>query len=89
MLETMRIDRVLYERLYGLDPFDEHVATWKALLDRDWIRVQGEHLTLIGDGVFYTPLVQGLLAADRLEELRRSRVAGGGSATEALREVGS
>ena len=88
MLETMRIDRVLYERLYGVDPFDEHVAIWKALLDREWVRVEREHLTLIGDGVFYTPLVQGLLAADRVAELRRNRVAGAGSGTETLREVG-
>jgi hypothetical protein len=31
MLETMRIDRAFYERLYGLDPFDEHVGIWKAV----------------------------------------------------------
>ena len=61
---------------------------WKALLDREWVRVEREHLTLIGDGVFYTPLVQGLLAADRVAELRRNRVAGAGSGTETLREVG-
>jgi hypothetical protein len=89
MLETMRVDRVLYERLYGLDPIEEHAAIWQALLQREWVLVDAEHLTLIGDGVFHTPLVQGLLAVDRLEAMRRTRGAGHESAGVALDEVAS
>jgi oxygen-independent coproporphyrinogen-3 oxidase len=75
MLETMRVDRILYERLYAVDPLEEHAAIWRALLEREWVLVDPEHLTLVGDGVFHTPLVQGLLAADRLEAMRQKRAA--------------
>jgi hypothetical protein len=89
MLETTRVDPVLYERLYAVDPLEEHAPIWRALLEREWVRADGEHLTLIGDGVFHTPLVQGLLATDRLEAMRRTRAAGREAATVALDEVAS
>ena len=37
------------------------------------MRVSQGELALVGDGVFYTTLIQGLLAAERLEEMRQSR----------------
>jgi hypothetical protein len=89
MLETLRVDRVLYESLYRVDPLEEHAPIWQALLEREWVLLDAEHLTLIGDGVFHTPLVQGLLAADRLESMRRARTAGHEAATVALDEVAS
>jgi oxygen-independent coproporphyrinogen-3 oxidase len=89
MLETMRVDRVLYERLYGVDPLEEHAPIWQALLEREWVLVHPEHLTLIGDGAFHTPLVQNLLAAGRLEAMRRTGAVGREAATVALDEVAS
>jgi coproporphyrinogen III oxidase-like Fe-S oxidoreductase len=89
MLETIRVDRVLYESLYGGDPLEEHAAIWHALLEREWVLVDPEHLTLTGDGVFHTPLVRGLLAGDRLEAMRRTRATGHEPASIALDGVAS
>jgi hypothetical protein len=89
MLETMRVDCVLYERLYAVDPLEEHATIWRPLLEREWVRVDPEHLTLVGDGVFRTPLLQGLLAADRLEATRQKLAAEHEPVGVALDEVAS
>jgi coproporphyrinogen III oxidase-like Fe-S oxidoreductase len=73
MLETTRVDRLLYEQLYNVDPLEEYAPLWQAFREREWVLVDTEYITLIGDGVFHTPLVQGLLATDRLEAMRRTR----------------
>jgi hypothetical protein len=43
------------------------------LVEREWALVEPERLTLVGDGGFHVPLMQGLLAIGRLEEMRRAR----------------
>ncbi len=73
MLHGMQADRRVYAMLFGLDLVEEHAELWQALGERGWIEITTHALRLVGDGVFYTPLVQGLLAQDRMEELRRSR----------------
>jgi oxygen-independent coproporphyrinogen-3 oxidase len=76
MLQELTVDRRLYAELFGVDPVEEHAPVWEALAERDWVVVEDDRLTVIGDGGFYTPLIQGLVAAERLEAMRRSRRAG-------------
>jgi len=71
MLQCLRVDLQLYGKLFGVNLVDEYRDIWPALQERGWVEVSERQLTLVGDGVFYTPLIQGLLAAERLEELRR------------------
>src|SRR5438034_1314619 len=71
MLQCLRVDLQLYEKLFGVNLVDEYRDIWPALQERRWVEVSERQLTLVGDGVFYTPLIQGLLAAERLEELRK------------------
>ena len=71
MLQCLRVDLQLYEKLFGVNLVDEYRDIWPALQERGWVEVSERQLTLVGDGVFYTPLIQGLLAAERLEELRK------------------
>lgn len=73
MLQAMVIDRAEYRRLFGLDLIEEYPEIWQALAERRWVTVTADRLTLVGDGVFYIPLLQGLLAHERMEELRKSR----------------
>ena len=39
MLQGLSVDRILYGRLFGVDPFDEHRPVWQALVERKWILV--------------------------------------------------
>jgi oxygen-independent coproporphyrinogen-3 oxidase len=73
MLQGLCVDRSLYGRLFGLDPLDEHPSIWQALVEREWAVVEADQLRVIGDGGFHVPLMQELLAAGRLEEMRRER----------------
>jgi oxygen-independent coproporphyrinogen-3 oxidase len=72
MLITMDVDRDLYAGLTDVDIVDEFRDIWDALVDLGWVRVSPSHVQLVGDGVFYTPLIQSLLARDRVLELRRT-----------------
>jgi oxygen-independent coproporphyrinogen-3 oxidase len=73
MLQGMGVHLPTYRRLFAVDLIEEYVEIWQAVLESGWATVAPDRLTLIGDGVFYTPLIQGLLAQERMEELRRSR----------------
>jgi len=76
MLISMSVDRVLYTSVTDVDVVDEFAEIWDALIELGWVRVTPTRLELIGDGVFYTPLIQSLLAQDRALDLRRSMFAG-------------
>lgn len=63
-LLSMVVDRRGYERTFGVDPVETHKVVWRALEELGWVSITDETVTLIGDGVFYTPLIQSLLARD-------------------------
>jgi len=72
-LVSMAVDRRLYAEVTGADVMKEFAAIWEALAEREWVTITDERIELIGDGVFYTPLIQGLLAQARLEDMRQTR----------------
>lgn len=74
-LQGMDAERTRYQAAYGLDLFEEYRPIWQALVERGWALVTDERISLIGDGVFYIPLIQSLLGATRVEELKRSLIA--------------
>jgi oxygen-independent coproporphyrinogen-3 oxidase len=74
MLHGLGVDRALYEQLFGVDALEEHEPIWAVLFERGWAVLEPERLALVGDGIFYTPLIQGLLATGRLDDMRRSRL---------------
>jgi oxygen-independent coproporphyrinogen-3 oxidase len=61
-LQGMRVDRHGYRAVFGLDVVDEHAAVWQALTELGWAEIGADSVTLVGDGVFYTPLIQTTLA---------------------------
>lgn len=72
LLITKRVDRALFRTLFASDVFDDHRGLWEALAERGWLVISPDELTLVGDGVFFTPTIQGLLAERRVQEIQRS-----------------
>ena len=64
MLHALSVDRAEYRRLFGLDLVEEHAEVWRALEELGWVEIGADRLTLVGDGVFHTPLVQSVLAKE-------------------------
>jgi oxygen-independent coproporphyrinogen-3 oxidase len=73
MLQGLAVNRVLYRNLFGVDPVEEHEPIWSAVADRGWAHIKPERIVVDGDGGFYVPLIQRLLAEDRLAAMRRAR----------------
>jgi len=68
-IQGMRIDRISYFRRFGIDVYEEHEPVWQAVVDRGWCRITEAAIDLVGDGVYYTPLIQALLSHRRLDQL--------------------
>jgi oxygen-independent coproporphyrinogen-3 oxidase len=86
MLISMSVDRVAYASITDVDVVEEFAEIWDALMALGWVNVTPTRLELIGDGVFYTPLIQSLLGQDRVLELRRGAAADTGHRTRADRQ---
>lgn len=78
-MQGLAVDRAAYRGLLGRDVVDEHAVVWRALEDIEWVAVSDDAVRVRDDGVFYLPLIQNMLAHDRLEEMRRRRAATPGS----------
>ena len=74
-LQGLAVDRAAYRRFFGLDVVEEHAAVWGALGDLGWVTVSDDRVRVLGDGVFYLPLIQNALAHDRLRQMRRKQPA--------------
>ena len=78
-MQGLAVDRAAYRGLLGRDVVDEHAVVWRALEDIGWVAVSDDAVRVRDDGVFYLPIIQNMLAHDRLEEMRRRRAATPGS----------
>ena len=70
-LQGLIVDRAPYQQWFDLDVVEEHSIVWQGLEEIGWVSISDESIRLTGDGVFYLPLIQNLLAHDRLEEMRK------------------
>ena len=73
-LQGLTVDRQRYTSLFGRDVADEHSAIWNALVDIGWASVGSGFVTIEGDGAFYLPLIQNILAHERCDAMRKARV---------------
>ena len=71
----LELDRVDFQNSFGVDVFDLFEGVWKALEEFGFVEISSEKIRLVGDGPFYTPLVQSLLAEQRYRQLREQMVA--------------
>ncbi|HWG98345.1 MAG TPA: radical SAM protein [Pilimelia sp.] len=72
----LAVDRSAYREAFGLDVYQEFATIWDALAERGLAEVSPQTITLVGDGPFYTPMIQALLAEERYRALREQEVAG-------------
>jgi len=71
-LQAMEADAEDYRATFQVDLFEEHKPIWQALAEVGWVEVTTAKIRLVGDGVFYTPLIQTLLGSRRTETLMTS-----------------
>lgn len=74
-LQGLSIDRTNHEVLFGRDVVRDFRTVWNVLEELEWVHIDPTRVSLCGDGVFYLPLIQNLLAFERTEEMRRQRSA--------------
>lgn len=72
-LQEMSVPLARYREAFGKDLLVEQSSLWEALERIGWVAIADDTLYLCGDGVFYTALIQRLLAFDRDQELRQHR----------------
>lgn len=72
-LQGLALDCGAFTRLLGVDPVEEYQPVWQALAELGWVEIAGDRIAIRGDGVFYLPMIQNLLALERTEEMRKSR----------------
>ena len=70
----LELNREQYKQAFNVDVFDVFEGVWKALEDYGFVEITPEKITLVGDGPFYTPLIQTLLAEKRYSQLRERMV---------------
>jgi oxygen-independent coproporphyrinogen III oxidase len=71
----LEIDREKFYKAFELDAYEQFEGVWKALEEFKFVEVTPDKIKLVGDGPFYTPLIQTLLAEKRYQYLREKMVA--------------
>jgi oxygen-independent coproporphyrinogen-3 oxidase len=70
----LQLDRKSFHEAFGVDVYEHFEGVWQALQAYDFAEVTPEAIRLVGDGPFYTPLIQTLLADARYKQLRERAV---------------
>jgi oxygen-independent coproporphyrinogen-3 oxidase len=65
----LEIDREAFQTAYGMDAYHQFSGVWDALEEWNFVKITPEKISLVGDGPFYTPMIQTLLAEKRYREL--------------------
>ena len=71
----LEIDREKFLTAFDVDVYDQFEGIWKALVEYGFVEVTPKKIRLVGDGPFYTPTIQTLLAEKRYRDLREKMVA--------------
>ena len=70
----LELDRASYRSAFGVDVYDQFQGVWDALEEWEFVRITPDRINLVGDGAFYTPMIQALLAEQRYRDLREKVV---------------
>jgi len=71
----LELDRPKFQEAFEVDVYGLFEGVWKALEEYGFVEISPEKIKLVGDGPFYTPLIQALLAEKRYSQLRERMVA--------------
>ena len=72
-LQGLSIDRADHQALFDRDVSQDFRTIWQVLGELGWVQINRERISIIGDGVFYLPIIQNLLALERTDEMRHER----------------
>lgn len=72
-MQTMKINHVDYREIFKENLLDRYGAVWSELEKRGWISTSEAEIAFEGDGQYYIPMLQSLIASQRLDEIRASR----------------
>jgi oxygen-independent coproporphyrinogen-3 oxidase len=72
-MQTMKINFANYMSIFNENLLDTHSAIWEELDRRGWLSVGKTELSFVGDGQYYIPMIQSLLASMRVAEIRNER----------------
>ena len=75
-MQGLAVDGARFRTLTGCDVVADYRAIWSVLAELDWVRVEDREIRILGDGAFYLPLIQNLIARERLESMRKERTTG-------------
>jgi oxygen-independent coproporphyrinogen-3 oxidase len=70
----LELDRHKFQSAFGVDVYDQFSGVWDALAEWNFVKITPDKITLEGDGPFYTPMIQALLAEQRYRDLREGLV---------------
>ena len=59
--------------IYSSDVVKDYRAIWQVLDELGWAKIDTAQIAIVGDGIFYLPVIQNLLSHDRTNEMRKSR----------------
>jgi len=89
-MQTMRINHSNYQKIFNEDLLRTYSAIWAELDKRRWVRITDTEIIFEGDGQYYIPMLQSLVASKRLEQIRAGRLCTADFATRLLQcEPGS
>jgi oxygen-independent coproporphyrinogen-3 oxidase len=69
-LFSLEVDREAFLAAFGLDVYEQFSGVWDALEEWNFATITPDKISLVGDGPFYTPMIQTLLAEHRYRHLR-------------------
>jgi len=72
-MQTMSINHGNYKKIFNEDLLQTYGAIWADLEKRGWININDTEILFEGDGQYYIPMLQSLVASKRLEQIRSSR----------------
>lgn len=72
-MQSCWLDGREFASLFGASLHDEFATVWQAFERRGWLEQDEHGIRLVGDGPFYVPLLQTLIAMDRVVDIRKQQ----------------
>lgn len=75
-MQTMKINHMDYREIFKENLLNKYSAVWGDLEKRGWISINETEIRFEGDGQYYIPMLQSLIASKRIDQIRDSRKSG-------------
>ncbi|MBX2838911.1 MAG: radical SAM protein, partial [Gammaproteobacteria bacterium] len=72
-MQTMSINHINYEHIFKESLLSAYDEVWNELQRRQWVSVNDVTIQFTGEGQYYIPMLQSLIASLRLEEIREQK----------------